>query len=101
MTEITESTSVDYFIWEDFNADPYAQWVLMHMRLPAVQKSHWRNFVKDKKLFCTYESETYAVIGASRMGDVWLTSNLTGEFPYDKRVCVYDCHNFRDAPNYV
>ena len=99
MTEITEKTHVDSYIWDtltdgDVNED-YAKWMLMHFRLPALQKSMFKKFLKDQKLFCDYEGKTYAVIGASRLGDIWLTSNLEGEFPYELRVCVFDCKNFR------
>lgn len=104
-TEITENTSADHFIWDDlfldkeerekFGDTKYAQWILMHYRLPASENSRWKAFISHHKLYCEYEGETYAVIGASRMGDIWLTKNLKGVFPYEKRVCVYDCRNFR------
>jgi len=91
---------VDDYIW-DYSSDPkdnYAKYVLMHFRLPATQKSVWSRFVKDYKLFCDYEGKTFAVIGASRLGDIWLTDNLAGEFPYQKRVMVNQVSNFRDKP---
>ena len=99
-TEINEETHVDTFIWKSRPnpSEDYAKWILMHFRLPAMQQSLFGKFIKDHKLYCDYEGKAYAVIGASRLGDVWLTSNLKGEFPYELRVCIVDCKNFRPQP---
>ncbi len=89
-----EGTHVDDFIDGNYGKESYARFVLFHFRLPAVLKIDFNKFMKDYKLFCTYEGKTYAVIGASRMGDVWLTSDLSGNFPYEKRVSIDECSNW-------
>lgn len=86
--------------------EQYAKWMFNHFRLPAVMRTMFDQYMADKKLFCTYEGKIYRVTGASRLGDVWLTSNYEQHEGYEKRVMVDECSNwsaFSDivaGPNY-
>jgi hypothetical protein len=42
--------------------------------------------MKQFKLFVDYEGETWRVIGASSLGDIWLTIDFSRENVYDRRV---------------
>lgn len=77
----------------------YARWLMMHWRLPAYMKNNFGRYIADKKLFCTYEGTRYRCIGGSRMGDVWLTTNLYAECGYEKRVDVAKCSAWSQSPN--
>ncbi len=87
---------VDEFISYGFGQHKYARFVLHYFRLPAVLKNDFREFMEDKKLFCTYGGKRYRVIGASRMGDVWLTSNLENSSGYELRVTPNLCSAWSD-----
>lgn len=92
--------TVDEFIWEDFRADPYATWVLMLMRLPAANKHRWAEWIKQYKLFCTYEGKRYRVTGASRFGDVWLHSDFEKDYGYEHRIPdLKKCSNWSATPD--
>lgn len=81
---------IDDFI-DDFRQDAYTRWMFLHFRLPADQQAAFRPFIQDRKLFCTYEGKRYRVTGASRLGDVWLTTDFKRDHGYDMRVLVSDC----------
>lgn len=72
----------------------YAKWMFFYFRLPAWAQMEFYPFMKDRKLFCLYDGKKYRVTGASRMGDVWLTSNHEQEDGYEKRVDVTQCSNW-------
>jgi len=86
---------VNDYIW-NHNSDEYASWVLMHFRLPALQQSKWKQYYGKYKLFCTYDSKRYRCTGASRLGDVWLTSDFNQEQGYELRVDINDCNEWED-----
>jgi hypothetical protein len=65
---------------------------LEHFRRPAIDKDH--DWLGDRVVTCTYQGESYRCIGASRMGDVWLTSHFDRVNGYDLRVYVDDCSNW-------
>lgn len=92
-----EKQHVDYFI-DDRKQDAYARWMLMHFRLPADQKLAFEPFIRDRKLFCTYEGKRYRVTGASTMGDIWLVKDQTRDHGYDYRVLVADCSAWSSQP---
>ena len=79
-------------------SETYARWVLNYFRMPAILKNDFKRFMKDSLLFCTYKGTDYRVTGASRMGDVWLTSDFNQETGYEQRVNVSDCDNWRSSP---
>ncbi len=84
---------VDDFIDNPY-ADPYARWMFMHFRLPSFQKAAFEPFMRDHKLFCTYQGSRYRVTGASTMGDVWLVKDFNKDHGYDHRVLVAACSNW-------
>ena len=100
--EVKEPTHVDDFIGygsnicSDKNPDneDYARWVLNHFRLSAMCKNAFEEFMRPFKLFCEYKGEKYRVIGASRLGDIWLASDFKKAHGYDHRVCVDECSNW-------
>ncbi len=74
--------------------DRYARFVLMLFRLPAMLQAEFAELTKDYKLFCDYEGKRYRCIGASRLGDVWLTKDLTRDVGYELRVDPAECGNW-------
>lgn len=90
--------TVDEFIWEHFREEPYARWVLMHMRLPAAAQIDFEPFMREHKLFATHDGKRWRVTGASRLGDVWLASDFERVDGYDKRVSVEKCSAWGAEP---
>lgn len=88
---------VDDFI-DTHGGDPYARWMFLHFRLPAVLQIDFRPFIKDHKLFCTYQGKRYRVTGASRLGDVWLAADFKQDTGYDHRVDLEECSNWGPNP---
>lgn len=69
---------------------PYARWMFNHFRLPAAMRWDFDPFMEEHKLFCEYKGVKYRVVGASRLGDVWLTLKFEST-QYQERVAVDDC----------
>ncbi len=82
---------------EDRNT-AYARWVLAQFRFPATLRMSVDEFVLQHKLFCEFEGKQYRVTGASRMGDIWLTSKFNQDTGYEKRVSVSDCGHWSSYP---
>ena len=61
-------------------------------RRPAVMLD--REYLESKRLSCDFEGERWYCIGASRMGDVWLTKDADRTHGYDRRVMRTDCTNW-------
>lgn len=53
-----------------------------------------REYLESKRLTCTHKGARYRCIGASRMGDVWLTANMEALQGYERRVCVDECSDW-------
>jgi len=86
---------VDDFI-DDPTTDRYAASVFEAHRRPAIDKA--RN-PDHRKLFATYEGRRYLVTGCSRLGDVWLHSDLNYDgISYEKRVNVDKCSEWAGSP---
>lgn len=85
---------VDDFI-DDPTSDPYAAKWLGLFRRPALARIGAPN---HDKLFATYDGKRWRVIGCSRLGDVWLTSDFSRENGYEKRVEVDKCSAFSATP---
>lgn len=79
--------------------EDYAKFVLDYHRWPAWKQQAYHQWMRHYKLFCTYEGQRYRCIGASRMGDVWLTSNFDREYGYDLRVDVEKCSDWSNMPH--
>jgi hypothetical protein len=62
---------------------------LEHFRRPAIEKDY--KWLSANPLFCTYKGNRYRCIGASRLGDVWLTSRFQDDNGYELRIDVADC----------
>ena len=56
--------------------ETYARWVLMLLRLPAIMRSAFAEYIAEYKLFCMYKGEYYRVIAASRFGQILLTKDF-------------------------
>jgi hypothetical protein len=76
----------------------YAKFVLSHMRLPAWKQNAFEPWMKQFKLFCTWGGARYRCTGASRLGDVWLSTDLSGERGYEHRVDVLKCSEWGPNP---
>ena len=76
----------------------YAKWMFQHFRRPAIHKMAFDEFMKDRKLFCTFEGNRFRVTGASRLGDVWLATDFNQETGYNKRVDLKQCSEWSDKP---
>ena len=85
---------VDDYI-DDPKSDPVAARWLGLFRRPALDKLKEPN---DVKLFANWHGERWRVIGCSRLGDVWLTSDFTRENGYDHRVDVDDVSAWSETP---
>ncbi len=99
----TPSKHVDDFIDDTGtpgtnDPDNYARFFLNLHRMSAVKCSAWRLWISQFKLFCTFEGLRYRVTGASRLGDVWLTSNFKQDTGYEKRVGVDGCSLWGQEP---
>ena len=89
-------THVDEFIAYGTHNDnepneKYARWVLDYFRGSAICKNDFHEFMKDNLLFCRHNGEKWRVTGASRLGDIWLTSNFEQDTGYELRVMVDAC----------
>ena len=95
---------VDEFIENSFadmrngRKNAYARFVLNYFRLPATLIDDFHPFMRQHKLFCTYEGRRYRCTGASRLGDVWLAKDASQERGYSERVDVEKCTDWSDAP---
>ena len=88
-------THVDDFI-DNPASDRYAASWFFLFRRPA-----WDKAVKPdpRKLFATYKGRRYLVTGCSRLGDVWLHSNLNYDgMSYEERVDVDACSEWSASP---
>jgi hypothetical protein len=93
---------VDEFINSSCYSSPgecYARWFFMLARLPAVQQIQWNDLIRQYKLFCKHKGKWYRCTGASRFGDVYLTSDFSRETGYYQRVELNTCSDWqREAP---
>ena len=98
-TEGKKETHVDMFIGPmGFGKDKYARFVLMLFRLPAALRVDFAEWISKYRLFCTYQGKRWRVVGASRLGDVWLSRDHSRESGYDLRVAVDECSEWKDRP---
>jgi hypothetical protein len=88
---------VDDFI-DDYRADPYARFVLDYFRRSSAALNAFWPFMKDQKLFCTWEGKRMRVTGASRLGDIWLSADHVREVGYEHRVSVATCTEWSRNP---
>ncbi len=85
---------VDDYI-ESPEADPLAKEFFEQYRRPAIDKNwHW---LRENPLFCTFKGKRYRCVGASRLGDVWLTTDFRVEFGYELREDVAECSEWSRA----
>lgn len=61
-------------------------------RRPAVHTNY--DWLNARRLTCDYKGKRYRCIGASRLGDVWLTDRMDTLYGYQHRVDVSDCSNW-------
>ena len=70
---------------------------LEHCRRPAIDKDY--EWIESNPLFCLYQGACWRVVGASRLGDVWLTKQFERANGYDLRVDVSHCSTWAKTPN--
>jgi len=97
---ITRASHVDDFIRMHTHneGEIYAAWLLMFHRLPAAMKLKFSSLLAPCKLFCTWQSERFEVVGASRLGDVWLKrlplDSQASTCNFDHRAAVSECSHW-------
>jgi hypothetical protein len=78
------------------DAEKLAKEFLEHCRRPAAEKDY--AWIRANPLFCTYKGERWRVVGASRLGDVWLSKQFDRENGYEIRPDVDACSDWsKDA----
>jgi len=77
--------------------EAYARWWLEQARFPAWKQMIYRPLMIDRELFCSHGGKRMRCTGASRMGDVWLTSNHMQSTGYELRVMVDACSDWSPA----
>jgi hypothetical protein len=85
----------DFSSDEEREAERYARFALMMMRLPAALQIDFAKFTP--KLFCNWKGERCRVVFASRMGWIGLTRNFKKD-TYDKQVDVGECSGWGEEP---
>lgn len=86
---------IDNFI-DDPTTDRYAASIFEKHRRSAWDKLKEPD---NRKLFATYEGKRYRVTGCSRLGDVWLHSDLAYDgISYEERVDVDACSEWSPNP---
>jgi hypothetical protein len=78
--------------------EKYAKFVLEHKRMPAWKKLAYEKWMRQFRLFCTYNGKRYRCTGASSLGDVWLAKDHNREKGYDMRVSLDDCSAWGSEP---
>lgn len=96
----TNSTHVDDWVESNYGKHVYPRWFFFLRRLAAALQADWAPYLNQYKLFCTYNDKRYRVTGASRFGDIWLTSNFKQEHGYELRVALDDCSEWSPAEVY-
>ncbi len=89
------------FIKEDesLGDTDYARWMLMYFRLPALMQMKFKRFMGEYKLFFTHKGKRYRCTGASRMGDVYGTTNFEQSTGYtDRGIEPEECTNWSENP---
>jgi len=76
-------------------AERYARFVLMLMRLPAALQCDFREYIP--RLFCSVNDVRYRVVFASRMGWVGLTRDFDRE-TYERQEELSWCHSWGPKP---
>ena len=98
MTHIDDWLDKPVFVDDENRGERWAKWFLNYKRMAAWAQYAFAEFIEGKRLFCTYQDRRYRCTGASRLGDVWITTDLSQEFGYETRVPVDDCTNWSDQP---
>lgn len=80
---------------DDHTADPCLRAFLEHARSPA---HGYLLGTPQPRLFADYCGQRVRVVMASRLGDVGVTSDLTGGSRYEERVSVDMLFNFGTDP---
>ena len=80
------------------DGEKYAKFMFWYFRYPAWARDSFKQWMDNHKLFCTYNQKRYRCIGASRMGDIWLTTNYKQDVGYELRVDVIGCSEWGEKP---
>ena len=86
--QTTENHIDDFIDYGSMRSDgpeneKYARWVLNYFRMSAILQGDFAEFMKPHKLFCIFNGKKYRVTGASRLGDIWLTSDFSASCGYE------------------
>lgn len=95
MTHIDEWIDSAGFPTDETEVEAYAKFFFLLKRLPVIMQMAFSEQIKPYELYCDYQGQTWRVTGASRMGDIWLTSDMQKDTGYDARVDLALCSNWR------
>lgn len=96
MTHIDDWLDVRHEAPPTDSGEQFAHVWLEEFRKPAGAKNY--RWLESNPLFCTYRGKRWRCIGASRLGDVWLTADFSKVNGYDLRIDVADCTNWSKEP---
>jgi hypothetical protein len=100
LTNVHIDDFIDSIGWDrDNTMEDYAKFFFLLHRLPAYMKIAFDTWIKQYKLFCSYNGFRWRVTGCSRMGDIWLAKDPTQDTGYDERVMVDQVTDFSDNYN--
>ena len=68
------------------------QWLAEFRKPASCKNTIW---LHEHRLTCEYSGRKCRCTGASRLGDVWLVTNMKQEVGYDFRVNVLDCQDWK------
>ena len=85
---------LDKFPYGSFTEEEAKVYEFLDFRTrPACYQYENKDKLKGLQVFCVFNDVKNRIVGASRLGDVWLTENLESE-KYDKRVDIEQCSDF-------
>lgn len=67
---------------------------LNYFTLDVVYKQKNKIAEPNFDVYCMYKGKLYKIMGASRLGDVWLSINHSRRAGYDLRVDIEECSKF-------
>lgn len=75
----------------------YARWVMNQYNGSANLMMETEQYIRQHKLYCTYNGKRHKYVGHSRLGDVWLTKNFQSD-NYQYRVSITELSDFGPNP---
>lgn len=84
-----EPAKTHIYVWLE---NPENKYHIAHRFLRSFIFGGDDDYIKSVVVTCKYKNKYYRCVGASRLGDVWLHSNMSRTLGYEKRVDIDDCY---------